>query len=614
VDTRSWQPKRPGGERQTIAVTILLLWLAFVARGLWYCAMAPAWEGYDEPFHFAYLQHVAAGLGPPAITTPVSLEVQNSLHLLSIPWELQFQTIPQPLTTYDDYWRLPAEQRASREVAVRGLLSSSQAYQPATEPIANYEAQQAPLYYWTFAVPLRWMSGSPLLSQIFALRFLSMLLASAVVPLAYLVAREVLRDPARALGATALLVLFPELMINLARVSNESMAMICFTLVQLFALKVVAEPLYWLWWLLLGAALGCGLLTKAYFLTAVPALMVLAIYCLVKQKAAPDRPRLAVAARIGAAFALVFAIAGAFYLRVHALTGSWSGLNDDAALRSISLVHKLVAVLHVNWKSGAVSVLLSHIWFGGWSFLRLLSAFYVAGFALIVLAIAGALSRLVGWRKQEPAELRGIFVLSAFYGSFWAGLGYHVILTYLNQGVSSSAGWYLYCLVAGEVVLLVWGLQAFVPARFLFLGLCAVVALADIFGVHALLLPYYTGLTVHVAGRVPSRLAATLSNLPLVFSRLAINKPAWLASPILVGWWLSYLAATIGVVLLVASIAARQPKIDTPGYYSLNLRQRQLLSLRFNPKAGYDRSVLQSPHFPCRRSSRRNCQAPDGRN
>ena len=563
VDTRS-QPILPRGGRRKIAVTILLLWMAFVVRGLWYCAMAPAWEGYDEPFHFAYLQHVAAGLGPPARATLVSLEVQNSLHLLPIPWELQFQTVPQPLTTYDDYWRLPVEQRASREVAVRGL-SSSQSYQPATEPIANYEAQQAPLSYRVFAIPLRWMAGSPLLSQIFALRVLSILIASAVVPLAYLVAREVLRDPGQALGVTALLVLLPELMINLARVSNESMAMIFFTLVLLFALKAVAEPLSWRWWLLLGVALGCGLLTKAYFLTALPALMALAIYCMVKQRGVSHRSRLAVAARIGVAFALVCTIAGVFYLRVHALTGSWSGQGDDAALRRISLAHKLMAVLHVNWKSGAVSVLLSHFWFGGWSFLRLPPAFYIAGFALIVMAIAGAFSRLVGWRKQPSAELRGIFVLSAFYVSFWAGLGYHVLVTYLNQGVSASVGWYLYCLVAGEGVLLVWGLLAFLPARFLFPGLCAVVALADIYGMHALLLPYYTGLTVHVAGRVQTRLAGTVSNLSLVFSRLAINKPGWLAAPILVGWWLSYLAATVGVVLLVASIAARQPAIDTSG-------------------------------------------------
>jgi hypothetical protein len=46
----------------------------------------------------------------------------------------------------------------------------------------------------------------------------------------------------------------------------------------------------------------------------------------------------------------------------------------------------------------------------------------------------------------------------------------------------------------------------------------------------------------------------------------------------------------------------------------LHLKQKQLLSLRFSPKARYDRDVLQSPHFPCRRSSRQTFLAPDGRN
>ena len=44
------------------------------------------------------------------------------------------------------------------------------------------------------------------------------------------------------------------------------------------------------------------------------------------------------------------------------------------------------------------------------------------------------------------------------------------------------------------------------------------------------------------------------------------------------------------------------------------LCERRDLHLRFSGKAVYHRGVLQSPHFPCRRSSRRNFQAPDGRN
>ena len=534
-----------------IAAVLFLLWLSFLARGLWYCAIAPAWEGYDEPFHFAYLQHVAAGQGLPQATTPVSLEVENSLHLLPIPWELQFQRIPPPLTTYDDYWRMSTEERSRRETALRAL-PPDQGSQPANEPIANYEAQQAPLYYWLFALPGRWLAGLPLLSRLFALRMLNVLLASAVVPLSYLVSQAALGDKAVALSTTALLTLLPELMINVARVSNESLALLCFTLVLLFTLRAAAEPQRWMWWLLLGAALGCGLLTKAYFLTAIPALAIVALYCVWSNgfPGARSPGRRALAARICAALIVVFAIAGRRYLRVHAETGSWSGQGDDVALRGVSLAQKLAGVPHVNWKSGVVSVLLSHTWFGGWSFLRLPLVLYLASLAAIILAVAGVVTRLVRRQSQNPEELRGISILGSFYVCFWGGLAYHVLITYLNQGVSASEGWYLYSLVAAEVVLLVWGLQAFLRADVVLTGLSVGAALVDLYGVQSLLLPYYTGLTAHVGKTVAPALLRTLYSLPLVFARLAGNKPEWLGAPVLVTMWCLYLIATVASVMV----------------------------------------------------------------
>ena len=46
---------------------LLLLWAAFIIRGLWYSAAMPIWEGYDEPYHFAYLQQLAAGRDCPQV-------------------------------------------------------------------------------------------------------------------------------------------------------------------------------------------------------------------------------------------------------------------------------------------------------------------------------------------------------------------------------------------------------------------------------------------------------------------------------------------------------------------------------------------------------------------
>ena len=481
----------------------------------------PPWEGYDEPYHFAALQHVASGQGLPHADTPISLEVQNSLHLLPLPWELQFQSIPPPLITYDEFWKLTPLERKQRFDAVRAL-APGQASQPATEPIENYESQQAPLYYWMFAVPLGWISTLPLLSRLYLLRMLNVVLASAAIPLTYWIAKRVTNSNRQAIGISAVIVLLPELMINVARIGNESFALVCYTTMLAAAMLAVRKPAAWGAWLLLGATLGVGLLIKAYFLTAIPAVFLLAGIAGWSDRdgSGRERPILAIGIRCFGALAAAIAIAGDWYFRVHAASGSWSGQGDDAALRQVSLLQKLSAIPHVNWKSGVLSVLISHIWFGGWSFLLVPRVLYMTGLLVIVVAIAGVVFRMYQGRDAN-GEISGVQVLAAFYVCFWSGLAYHVLITFLNQGVSASTGWYLYATVAAEGVLLVWGLEACIPAHVVLPLLTLAVAILDLYGTHALLMPYYTGLTVHHGGAVSPALIQTIRHLPDIFARLA---------------------------------------------------------------------------------------------
>ena len=528
-----------------------LLWMAFIVRGAWYCAVLPPWEGYDEPYHFAALQHVASEQGLTHTDTPVSLEVQKSLHLLPVPWELQFQAIPRPLTTHEDFWSLPADERERRIIAVRGLRPD-EGSQAGTEPILNYEAQQPPLYYWLFAVPLRWMRSLPLLSRLYLLRLVNVLVASAAIPIAYWIARRVLRSEVQALGVTAIIVLLPELMVNVARVGNESLALVCYTAMLAAAVLAVQKPLAWRAWWLMGVALGCGLLTKAYVLSAIPGVIVVAAVSLLSTNhEARKSPRLIpIAIRLGAALGIAACIAGASYARVHAMTGSWTGVTIDAAVRHVSLAGKLAAIPHVNWRSGLLSILISHVWFGAWSFLRVPIAIYPLAFAVIALAAFGVLRGLLR-RRGAPEERRTIIVLAVFYLCFWAGLLYEVVIDYMVFGVSASAGWYLYATVAAEAVLLVWGLQAFLSARVAISGLAVGLAALDLYGMHALLMPYYTGFTVHVGKDVHPALGATVAHLPMIFGRLAQLRPDWLNVRALLTCWFGYWIATVGTTMAV---------------------------------------------------------------
>ena len=551
----------PSGSIPRAGTILALLWLAFVVRGFWYCALLPPWEGYDEPFHFAALQNVAAGNGMPHAGDPVSLEVQKSLHLLPLPWELHFHEIPQPLTPHEEFWKLPPNEREQRIQAVRALAPED-GLLPASERIVNYESQQPPLYYWLLAGPLRVMSSLSLLSRIYLMRFLSLLLASIAVPLAYWVARQVLPSQAQALGTTAIIVLLPELMINVARVSNEPLALVCYTAMLFAAVAAVRKPMSWPPWLLLGVALGCGLLTKAYVLSAVPGVIAVALagFAQLRSIDKQHRPALSLVARVAATLAVASAISAGWYLQTHRMTGSWTGVADDAAMGHLSLAAKLAAVPQVNWKSGFLSIAISHVWFGAWSFLRVPNVVCVLAFAVFAIAVIGVALRL--FRHRTPIlERRQILVLATFYLCFWAGLAYEVVVIYLHQGISASAGWYLYAAVAAEAVLLVWGLQAFLPARIVFPSLAVAIAALDLYGTHALLMPYYAGLTSHSGKWVPGSLGPTLMQLPFVFDRLSQLHPRWLGAPALWSLWVGYGVATVGSVVFTFAVSLK-PRLD----------------------------------------------------
>src|ERR1700737_3723248 len=53
---------------------LVLIWCVFLARGVFYSALLPIWEGYAEPIHFAFVQYLETTHKLPLPTTPVSRE------------------------------------------------------------------------------------------------------------------------------------------------------------------------------------------------------------------------------------------------------------------------------------------------------------------------------------------------------------------------------------------------------------------------------------------------------------------------------------------------------------------------------------------------------------
>ncbi len=545
---------------------IALLWICFLLRGIFYCFLFPLWEGYDEYTHFAFVQDLSQGRSLPLATSPVSREVEESLKLVPLPWLLRDLGLPH--RTHDDYWRLPEEERRSRQEQLR-LMPQEWQRLPASasrRELLNWEAQQPPLYYWLLAQPLRAASNSSLPARVMLLRLLSIGIVSLAIPFGFVIAKRVFGDAEAALAATALVAMMPELMVDICRVGNESLALLLFTVLLYAVLKFVAGPRAGSAGAaaLLALSLGLGLLTKAYFLTAVPAVFAILAWRLIRTHEA----RVKLVCRGSLALAAALAISGWWYWRNHVLTGSWSGVMSDTAMGRVSVWQLMEQIPRVNWRNAVDTLLFTHVWFGNWSFLQVRSWIYHAFDWTVLAALAGLLVLVAFPRLRRDAppgpfpSHDALFVPLVFYSFFWLGLLYHVLSSYVGLGVPSSQGYYLYCLVFAEVTIMASGLLVLLPHLFRPWVLPVATlsfGLLDLYTVHFLFSPYYIGLIGHKAtGALASfHIGQVLQQNPWeLIARLTVNKP-WIGIPGFLAIWAFYLFATFGLAVVSVRIARR---------------------------------------------------------
>jgi 4-amino-4-deoxy-L-arabinose transferase-like glycosyltransferase len=472
---------------------VWILWILFLVRGTFYCAMLPLWEGWDEYAHFAWLQHWLdnGGLNKsalPGFHDPVSREIDESMRLAPLAYELRW--LGPPYLTHEQWWALPKEQRAERQRQLRSL-PPAWAHEPAAHVFDFYEAQQPPLYYVIVSAPLRRVAAWPLEDRVRLVRYLSMAIASLAIPLAWMAARYVVGD-ALATACAALLAVAPGFAIDVSRVANDCLAIALTG--ALFWLLARGRVSAWR----VGTVLGAALLSKAYLLALLPALAIL------WWRRRRD---------LTVALAVAFAIAGWWYIRNVAIGNTLSGWSLRADAGQV-----LRAFLQIDWLSASHVIAKSFIWFGAWSFLTLKSWMYT----VIEAGAAVALALAVKNRKPElalPALLAGAYLFAMSYG---------VATYWVTQHVPNLPGWYLWPVASMFGAILVAGLR-----RFSFL-MVVLLAAVDLYGAMALLAPYYAGLVERNRADAGKFLAA--------LARLHV--PVWMA-----GAWI---AATVGIVVIAA--------------------------------------------------------------
>jgi hypothetical protein len=503
--------------------------------------MFPLWEGYDEFAHFGVVRAIGVkGILLPARNQPGQRDVEESFKFVPIPWEVRSWDVFRPALTEEAYWVLPLEEKRKREARLRGM-PTRWARDDAVNGISAYEALQPPLYYWLMAPVVYALKGAGLLAQVMWLRWIGVAIASLAVPLTFRIASSVTPRKSVALGCAAVVAVMPGFATNLARVSNESLSILLFTLLIWLGLRILnCEPDTGSA-AVLGAVLGLGLLTKAYFLTAVPAVVLLLLY----------RYRKAWVAALTTS-AVTVAIAGWWYVRNIVTTGTFSGLAESVMLRERGAPGLLATVAHIPWIGAVDVILVSHLYFCGWSSLTVRSWMYHVFFAIGMLAALGLIVQL-----RRPAAIW----LSAIYGFFWVGQLYNVILQYLTKGLAGSMGWYMYAVVASEVVLcaVAFGRRRVWPVT---VG-TILFGLLDLYGMHWVAIPYYTGIIGHRANGSLAALhvcAYRTIGSGALFDRLAMNKPAAVTQPVLIVLWILYLTGTILPMAMMLRLTLRHKR------------------------------------------------------
>ncbi|MGH9627267.1 MAG: hypothetical protein ACRD7E_02720, partial [Bryobacteraceae bacterium] len=506
----------------------------------------PLWEGFDEWAHFEYIQTIAENAELPKRTDAVSSEVRASLQIVPLS---KSAAVTDGAITHDAFWQLQPEERWERTQRLHKLPASGADL--STIALTQYEAQQPPLYYLVMTVPYLLGKTLSLPAQVLILRLLSIGIASAVVFLAYAVARQVLPGVTFAVLVAMLMACLPGFFIDVCRVGNECLSIVLTGAVVLLMFRVVRSDAGLGSWMLLGAALAAALLTKAYALAFLPVLPIAACLSLMRNR--PLMSNRWSAGKTAAGFILallvIVALSGWWYWRSWVNTGTLSGEQLHAAAAQFTLAGKLSALRQVDWHSVLDTAAFSHIWVGGWSFLVVRSWMYrVFEIIAIVSALGLCLylthyvrylwrSRLLGASGARIAILLSLFLIMC------AAVGYHSFVIFLTQNISTAAGWYLYAVIVAEGVLLAVGLTALFgirSAQRTYAAVCMAAVALDLYTVHFVLMPYYTGGIRHTpSGTLESFHLQTLAApgaAEQIFQRLAVNEA--LGTPVLLaGLW-----------------------------------------------------------------------------
>jgi hypothetical protein len=357
-----------------------LLLLAFgFANSVLYSSLLPLWEGFDEPWHYGYLQYLDTSHKPPVFQqTHLCEDIWRSM-LLSPASHIVQRTVPE-VQTFDSYFKLTESVRRSQRDALKAI--------PANQCVAaiqlNYEAQQAPLAYVLLSGPDLLLSRASIPVRILRLRIL---IATVSVLGTFFAASLLFRtlalpSPYQALGVFCVFAC-QMYWATVAHIGNDgfSLPLTVWFFAETAAFSKqpgVGRALR------LALVVSLGLLTKAYFLP-------LSIFAmgLVAYRYFRALPYFA---------AMIAVLAGPWYLRNLLLYRTLSGLMMTST--GVTTWQAILSLAQVDWSRSILYMLRATLWTGNYSFTSFSSN--TLNCLLSLLAAGAVMYAVHAFRRRSP--------------------------------------------------------------------------------------------------------------------------------------------------------------------------------------------------------------------
>lgn len=381
---RAWAEVRYGPVERKF---LYILFLLFIAKGVIYTIVFPAFSGHDEVAHYTYIRYVAEEGRVPIIPDLDEWQALNAQN--QVPGE---DRLPNELYKYcqyftADWWRGCSETQWLRNPP--RMINLANEYYPSGWV---YTANHPPMYY-VMMTPLYWVSsGQSPEGQLYLFRLAAIPFGLATVLLAFLTTRTLFPgDRFLAMTVPAFVAFQPQVSYEAAMLNNDIVAIALTSWVLYLAVKGLRDRFPVRTCVLLGFVLGLAVLTKGTSVTAAPIIAFAMFFGLGWRNVRQWLPK----------GALVAAITGVmiwpWYLFLWAEYGDFSGLTRVKALQWWNYDHgDAPTVLDQLLDSGFAWMRWHETWgYFGWRLIPLADWLLWTLFGFLVFATAGLIVYLV---------------------------------------------------------------------------------------------------------------------------------------------------------------------------------------------------------------------------